>query len=77
MEKAFEFLMENVPVAVAMIVMTKLFLTYLKHRDESALVTRREATEAINRNTEVLVELKTLIEVMANKVIGQHAAKGA
>lgn len=76
MDKAFEFLMENVPVAVAMIVMTKLFLTYLTKRDESALVTRREATEAINRNTEVLAGLKTLMEEMG-KGIRQHAAKGA
>jgi len=76
MDKAFEFLMENVPVAVAMIVMTKLFLTYLKTRDESALSTRREATEAINRNTEVLAELKTLIGEMG-KEIRHSAAKGA
>lgn len=76
MDKAMEFLLQNVPVAVAMIVMTKLFLTYLKARDGSALSARKEATEAINRNTKVLAELTTLIGVLGQEM-RHNAAKGA
>lgn len=64
MDKTFEFLLENVPVAIAMIVMAKLFLTYMKGRDESADTVRKESSDAINRNTEVIIELKGLIEAM-------------
>lgn len=61
---SLKLLAENLPVAVAMIVMTHLFLKYMKTKDDGTDEVRKEATDAINRNTVALTELKTLIEDM-------------
>lgn len=64
MEHAFEFLIQNTPVAVALIIMTQMFLKYLKSKDAAIATAQSEHAEALKRNTEVIAELKTLIEGM-------------
>lgn len=66
-------LLENLPVAVVLIYMTKMWLTFLRERDKTTLDTFKDISDAadettrstrdsINRNTEVLTGVRTLIE---------------
>lgn len=69
----WKWLIENVPVAAALIIMTRMWLTFLRDRDAETMETlrrisdqchgvQRESTAAIGEVTEVLAGLKTLVE---------------
>jgi len=55
-------LVENIPIAAALIWITKLWLAFLEGRDKKTLETFKAITKSINENTKVLAELKTTIE---------------
>ena len=66
-------LVENLPVCAVLIYMMRMFLQHIERRERSTLDTFKDISEAadettrstrdsINRNTEVLTGVKTLIE---------------
>lgn len=78
----FKWLIENVPVAAALIIMTKMWLSHLKSSDEGARETFKTiAHESANRdekcqgvikdNTDVLGQVKQVMEG-SNKVMAAN-----
>ena len=73
METWMPVIVENIPVAAVLIIMTRMWLTFLKDRDKSTLDTFKSITDSardtakdtrgsIDKNTKVLTELRVMIE---------------
>jgi hypothetical protein len=67
METAALELLKASPIAIAMIVLVRIFLAALEKRDERFTALNVEWTKTVDRNTDALIEFKAAAEVCKYK----------
>ena len=71
METAALELLKASPIAIAMIILVRIFLVALEKRDDRFTALNLEWTKAVDRNTSALMEFKAAAEICKYKSEGK------